>query len=384
MSVLINRDVVREPFYVIVPLQNCWRWKSRYKHVERAIKHYADSGAVVYLVEAAFNRREFVFADHGLDGQPANCGLLGSSPEFRHKVITVRNSSELWLKENLINLAVTQLTHDHPDWQQVGWLDSDLTFVRPNWVGESVQALQHFDFIQPFTEARDLAPDYSMLPEDYPHASGFGFVHAWREKHILNDVERLRRKAEKIGKELSGASEVIKADLTQLDDDIGQLEQDLGAYPYPPRVFPGLAWAATRVGWEKVGGLFDAAVWGGGDWHMSHALIEKTEGMMRNDLHQGYKKLVNQWYHRCRTQVRLNVGTVSGTVFHHWHGKKIGRGYNAKHELLAGVGFDPARHLKRDAFGLYQLHDDRSDAYPALRDLMRKIAKERNEDSIDT
>ena len=79
----------------------------------------------------------------------------------------------------------------------------------------------------------------------------------------------------------------------------------------------------------------------------------------------------------------MNVGVMSGTIFHAWHGKKTGRGYNAKHAILAKLGFDPLRHLKRDSQGLWQLHDDRSASYVGLRDMMRKIAKERNEDSID-
>ncbi len=114
---------------------------------------------------------------------------------------------------------------------------------------------------------------------------------------------------------------------------------------------------------------------------MSHALIEKTEGMMRNDLHRNYQKVVNQWYQRCRTHVRQNVGLMSGSIMHNWHGRKSERGYNTKHSLLAKFGFDPVRHLKRDYQGLWQLHDDRSVTFVQLRDMMRRIASDRNEDS---
>src|SRR5258708_40348554 len=77
-------------------------------------------------------------------------------------------------------------------------------------------------------------------------------------------------------------------------------------------------------------------------------------------------------------------GVMEGTVLHHWHGRKTDRGYNAKHSLLSELGFDPLRHLKRDSQGLWQLHDDRSTAFVQLRDSMRRIAMERNEDSSDT
>jgi hypothetical protein len=336
-------DKVREPLYAIVPYFNPWRWKSREKHTIRAIKHFMDSGAVVVLVEAAYNRRGFTFSESGLNDTLADCAMHDQI--FRHKYIGLRTKDELWLKENLINLAAAQLPHD---WQQLCWLDSDVQFVRPNWVGECIHKLQHYSFLQMFSHARDLAPNYEMMPANYPHADGRGFVDAF-QKGTLE------------GNTTTG-----------------------GYYGYPGRVFPGLAWAATRKAWDDVGGLIDFAVWGGADWHMAHALIEKTQGMMRNDLHHDYKKLVMQWYYRCHTHIRRNVGVMEGTILHNWHGRKTDRGYNAKHELLAKVGFDPLRHLKRDSQGLYQLHDDRSTAFVQLRDLMRRIAKERDEDSDDT
>lgn len=354
-------DHVREPLYAVVPYFNPWRWKTREKHTARAIKHFIDSGAVVVLVEAAFNRRAFAFADSGLDGTAANCGVLGSDHRFKHKYIGLRTKDELWIKENLINIGVSQLPHD---WQQVCWLDSDIHFVRPNWVGECIHKLQHYAFLQMFSHARDLAPNYEVLPESYPHADGDGFVRAWINGTLTGEARphHLHKRAR-------------------------QRKQSLlqpYTYPYPPRVWPGLAWAATRTAWDDVGGLMDFAVWGGADYHMAHALIEKTEGMMRNDLHRNYKKLVNQWYQRCRTHIRQNVGVMEGSVFHSWHGRKTDRGYNSKHALLAKIGFDPPRHLKRDFQGIWQLNDDRSTAYVQLRDMMRRIASDRDEDSSDT
>jgi len=374
--IVIARDQVREPLYAIVPYFNPWRHKSRVKHTERALKHFHDSGAVIILVEVGFNRRELVFADSGLDGKAAECGILGQDHRFKHKYIGLHTKDELWLKENAINIGVQNAPYD---WQQVCWLDSDVHFLRPNWVGEAIHKLQHgtqsgMTFLQMFSHARDLGPNYEMLPEDYPHANGLGFVRAWQEGQLRTTLTR----------EIDADLRSIGTDIESLRDDFRAAQADLtGGRCYPGRVFPGLAWAATRPAWEAVGGLLDAAIWGGGDWHMAHALIEKTEGMMRNDLHRNYKKIVNQWYQRCRTHIRRNVLVMEGSILHHWHGRKEGRGYNTKHALLAKFGFDPFRHLKKDAFGLWVLHDDRSTAYVQMRDMMRRIARDRNEDSID-
>lgn len=360
-------DQVREPLYAIVPVQNPWRWRSRWKHTERAIKHFADSGAVVILVELAFNRREFAFENCGLNGTLVDCpDVLGTNHNYRHQFVGLRGPEELWLKENMINVGVSRI----PDfnWKQVCWLDSDIVFARPNWVGECIHKLQHFAFLQMFSHARDLRPNYELLPEDYPHADGRGFVDAFYAGKMFSDPQPINGngKGKRNGKHRPG-------------DGGGGYHPE----PYGARVFPGLAWACTRKAWDDVGGLLDIAIWGGGDWHMAHALIEKTEGMMRSDLHRNYKKIVMQWYYRCHTHIRRNVGVMEGTVLHNWHGKKSQRGYNVKHGLLAKVGFDPLRHLKRDMQNLYQLHDDRSTAFVKLRDILRKIAKDRNEDSID-
>src|SRR5215469_5838796 len=273
MPVLIAKDAVREPLYAVVPVQNPWRWKSRWKHTDRAIKHFIDSGCVVVLVEVAFNRREFVYADCGLHGTVANCGIHG---EFRHQYVPLRSSSELWLKENMINVGVQRIPD--PNWQQVCWLDSDVHFARPNWVGQTIHQLQHYSFLQMFTQARDLGPNYEMMPESYPHANGIGFVKAWEEGLIQSTITP----------EIKADLIAIQGDIFRLQKNFLKLVRDLGGGYYgvvgEKPVFPGLAWACTRRAWEDVGGLFDVAIWGGADWHQSHALIEKTEGMVRNDI----------------------------------------------------------------------------------------------------
>ncbi len=374
--IIISKDRVNEPLYAVVPFFNPWRWKHTVKNLQRALKHFHDSGVVIILVEAGFNRRELVFKDFGLDGMMAECGV--TDDKFRHKYIGLHTKDELWLKENLVNIG---FQHAPWDWQNGCMLDGDVHFVRPNWVGECIHKLQHggtsdSTFVQMFSHARDVGPDYEILPETYPHASGRGFVSAWKEGLIKSSVNPV----------IAADIAVIEQDLKKLAADVAKLKHDLGeyyGYPGYPRVFPGLAWAHTRKAFDAVGGMLDIAVWGGGDWHMSHALIGKREGMMLDTLHPHYKQVVHQWADRCDRHIRRNVLCMDGTILHAWHGKKTGRGYNSKHTLLAEIQFDPTAHLKRDSSGLWQLHDDGSESFTKLRDGMRSIAADRNEDSID-
>jgi hypothetical protein len=371
-------DAVHEPLYAIVPYFNPWRWKSREKHTLRAIKHFADSGAVVVLVEAAYNRRDFTLANSGLDGALADCKI--QDLPYRHKYIGLRTTDELWLKENLINVGVSSLPWD---WKQVCWLDSDVHFIRPNWVGECIHKLQHYSFLQMFSHARDVGPNNVMLPEDYPHANGVSFVTSWQDGDL---EENLAAGPPVPASKIIADVKAVASDVEKLKRDLGQLARDLEADYYyygHRRVWSGLAWACTRKAWDDVGGLIDWAIWGGGDWHMAHALIGKTNGMMHSRLHPHYKAMVTSWYEKAERYIRHNVGVMEGSIIHYWHGKKIVRGYGDKHRVLSRLGFDPIAHLKRDYQGLWQLHDDGSKAFIGLRDEFRKIAHERNEDSID-
>ena len=309
----------------------------------RAIKHFADSGAVVILVELAFNRREFVFADCGLDGTPAECSIHGT--EFRHKYIGLRSQTELWLKENLVNVAVHSLPYN---WQQVCWLDSDVHFMRPNWVGECIHKLQHYKYLQMFSHAVDLGPDYEELAPGTSMSRGVSFMHA----HIGGFLEELIRK------------ETAPKDTA-----------------YPGAIWPGLAWAASRDGWDQTGGLFDIAIWGGGDYDMAHALTEQAMLRVHRGVHPNYKMMLKEWEGFCKRNIRRNVGVMSGTIAHNWHGRKTERLYTEKRKLMQKVKFDPIHFLRRDYQGLYQLHDDGSEQFVHFRDAMRAIAKLRNEDA---
>jgi len=203
------------------------------------------------------------------------------------------------------------------------------------------------------------------LPNDYPHATGVSFIEAYETNRLEGIWKRY-------------LYEIIK-----VKDALKDVKSPESIEPVT-YVWPGLAWACTHEAWNQVGGLMDFAVWGGADHHMSQALIGDPYGvMMRDDLHPNYKHLINNWMGNCKSNIRRNIGSVNGMVMHMWHGRKVKRGYNIKHELMAQSGFDPTKHLKRDASMLWQLNDDGTDTYIKIRDILRHVALERDEDSTD-
>jgi hypothetical protein len=342
-------DRVGEPLYVIVPITNSQRFKARWKHALRAIQHFVDSGAVVYVVEAAFGEREHALDEFAPHKVFAHCPPIMDelAPNCRHDAVTrgqhryipLRTRTEIWLKENLINVGVSFLP---PDWKYVAWLDADITFLRPNWVGECIHQLQHYDFLQMFSHAFDLDPDYTALPSNYRD----GFMCAY----------------------------VNGRPLPRRGYYYGQGQYD---------VWSGLAWACRRRAWDAVGGLIDFAIHGGGDWHMAFALVGKAMWGLRKDLHPAYIRRVLAWEKLCERHIRRNVGYMTGTVAHSWHGKKADRRYADRHALLSQLQFDPDTDLIYDSQNMLQLVDHGDERSIELRDNLRRHARERNEDSSD-
>ncbi len=180
-------DAVREPLYVITPVFNPIRFKTRWKHYLRFEKHMRESGATLYTAELAFGEREFAIDQNAIARHdPAASAIrpLVDTNEFgadcrhddprrgQHKYYRYRTKTELWMKERLINVVAQRLPSD---WKYLAWIDCDTTFLRPNWVGECIHQLQHYDFLQMFSFAHDMTADYEI------YNTKPGFISAWEK-----------------------------------------------------------------------------------------------------------------------------------------------------------------------------------------------------------
>lgn len=332
-------DFINEPLYVVTVIFNPLRWKSRWKLYQRFAKMVRDAGAVLVTVEATFGERSAALtieAPHREENSaPEMCGT-----EMEHRYYKVQTESEIWSKENLLNLAVSRLPRD---WKYVAWIDADVEFARPNWVGETIHQLQHYKIVQMFTEAYDLRPDYTI------NARLPGFVDWWKN-----------------GQPIPG-------------DYYGGQMGTLGCAP-------GFAWAARRDAWDHFGGLIDTCVAGSADYHMACAFIGNVQASLQKraaGMHAGYVEPLREFGFRCDRHIRENIGAVSGVLLHAWHGKKVNRGYGWRSEILVKNQFNPATDLKRDWQGLFQLVDRGDDRSISLRDGLMHYFRTRNEDSID-
>lgn len=343
-------DYIHQPLYVVTTIFNPIRYKSRWKHYERFAAHVKASGAVLVTVEAAFGERHHSLQAGISQHQVPIFGRAPTKPTEEHKArteephqyIRVRTDDEIWFKENLINIGVSRLPED---WKYVAWVDADLMFSRPNWVGETIHQLQHYKIVQMFSECQDVGPRYASL------GKAKGFSHCYVKQYPTMSGLRMGSYGQRVGGEVLW--------------------------------HPGFAWACRREAWDELGGLIDFAMMGAADNHMAHALIGRVKDTFHPRLHPVYKDRLLEWQRRAERHIRRNVGYVSGLLVHYWHGRKIDRRYWDRWKVIVDNQFNPAIDLKYDWQGLLQLVDRGTPRSIKLRDDARRYFRARNEDSIE-
>uniref|UniRef100_A0A6C0HL51 Glycosyltransferase n=1 Tax=viral metagenome TaxID=1070528 RepID=A0A6C0HL51_9ZZZZ len=311
-------------FYVISIITNPERFKIRPKLFRDFMARMDKYGANLYVVEAAYGDREFEVTD---------------STNPRH--IQLRTDSELWHKENLINIGISRLP---ATWKYVAWIDGDIDFIRPDWILETVHELQHHPVVQMFEDAIDLGPEHQILQTHKSFA--YCYKNGIPKKHIIQ------------GQQLPYYTKFKKT---------------VGSYWHP-----GYAWAATRDAINTMGGLLDFAILGSGDHHIACCLIGDGDYSCPKNINEQYRKLVLSWEARA-SKLHKNIGYIKGSVYHFWHGKKKDRRYNNRWDILIANKFDPVLDIYKDWQNLWSLYP----GYEKLRDDIRLYFQSRNEDSID-
>ena len=306
--------------YVVTAISNPVRYRRRYELYRAFEKQMRDSGAILYTAELAFGGREFEISE-------------AHNP--RH--LQLRSAHELWHKENMLNLLLARLPSD---WKYVAWIDADVTFARPEWAQETLQALQHYQVVQPWSMSMDLGPEGEVVPD----ASG---------------------------------GETLPSMLHQYVEGQGW-DLDPQIYYSKRAGHSGYAWAARREAIDTLGGLMDVSILGANDHHMARALLGDVKNSVNPAMGANFKAALDDWQERAAL-LKRNVGYVPGTIFHHWHGAKKNRRYLDRWKILVENTYDPLKDIKRDAQGLYQLAGNKI----GLRDDIRAYFRQRNEDSID-
>lgn len=303
-----------EKLYVVACVSNPQQYESRYR-LYRVFAKYMQmhSNVEFYTIEHAFKDRPYVVTDR-------------DNPYH----FQVRGDQEFWLKENLLNIAINRLPQEA---KKVAWIDADIQFMNPNWVQDTLDALDHFKFVQMFSEYSDLGPNYELL-----------------------------------GKSTSFMYDIRNGDASVTN-----------YYGNAQKGATGLAWAANIEDLMAIGGIPDVNIIGAGDWYLAYYLVGLEEAATPDWLSDGYKHILNILSHECRKHIRRNVGYVKGHAVHYWHGKKHHRGYGWRERILKKYNFDPVMDLTKDRQGLYIVNREKAEMLNEIRDYFMS----RNEDSME-
>jgi hypothetical protein len=271
-----------ETLYVVLPYFNFCGFKRRLNLFVEFVKQIEGSGVQVVIAEA-----------------------LGPAPlpdlkVFKH--LKYETDSPVWLKENLINMAIARLPKG---WKYVAWIDADISFLNPNWVRDTIAKLGTWDIVQMFQTCVNLGSKNEALKID----KGFGYMHR------------------------DSGTPYVKTD----------------KYGY---WHPGYAWACTRKAWLQMGGLIDWAILGSGDRHMSMAWIGRVKDSAPGNIHPNYRSWLEEYQCMCKG---LKVSYVDGTILHHWHGRLEDRKYRERWDILTKNKFDPLNDIGQTSAGLIQL-----------------------------
>jgi len=129
-----NSDLISDnTLHVIGVITNPVRWQTRIALFRAWVKEMLSTPNVkLYVVEATYKDRK------------PECSPL---PGENYSYLNVVTQSEIWLKENLINLGESRLLPN--DWKYMAWVDCDVHFRDPNWALNTIHQLQHYNILQP-------------------------------------------------------------------------------------------------------------------------------------------------------------------------------------------------------------------------------------------
>ena len=270
------------PLYVVLPYFNFCGFKRRRELFIEFVNRTISPSVRLVVVEAL---------------GPAQLPKL---PVYKH--LTFKTDSHVWLKENLINIAVKSFPED---WKYVAWIDADLEFLNKNWVQDTIEELQTADVVQMWRTALNLGAHGEALKIDKSFAYMF------------------------------------------VGSDTKWTPTDKYGFWHP-----GYAWACTRYAFQKMGGLPDWAILGSGDRHMAMALAGIGQFSCPGTVHENYKMMIKLYE---RNLKNFKVSWVDGTVIHFWHGSFADRRYKERWDILTRNAFDPFEDIGYTDEGLVQL-----------------------------
>jgi hypothetical protein len=280
---------------VISVVSNPCLYKRRYKLAKEFIKRMENNDKInLYIVELCYENQKF---------------MITESNNKNH--LQLKTKYPLWHKENMINLGVKKLLPN--DWKSFAWLDADIEIMKEDWVEETLKMLETNDVIQLFNKTINLDKNDNVL------SYKTGFIYDTLSKY--NPV--IRTKENKL-------------------------------VPRQKDYHSGFAWAINRNLYEKMKGLFELSIIGGGDKIMANLFTKTMNEYLksRKFSEKFIENLVNLDNNMKTFDVKYNC--LNTEIKHYYHGEFENRKYIERFEILDKYNYDPIKYIKYDEHGLIQ------------------------------
>jgi hypothetical protein len=321
VNTALKNEKIEDKLNVICVISNPCNYKRRYELTKLFISDMLKNKDVnLYVVECIYPKLNQTY-------------VITDSTNPNHLQLTAETI--LWTKENMINIAVSKLLPK--DYKAFAFIDSDLKFINVNWAEETLRILNSCDILQLFTDGYNLDKS-NMIGKDSKQL--YSSLYVWINKNPLNNNSNIK---------------------------INKLK------PHQ-----GWAWAITRTTYEKINGIYDLGIIGGGDSILVRSITEPQ--FMFNTRPYKYcsvefkKSLFD--YQSKFTNIKL--GYTPGTLLHYYHGSLDNRKYVDRWKIIIHNNYNPYTFIKKNNCGMYEatIH------FPELlKEQIIQYFVERNEDN---
>jgi hypothetical protein len=244
----------------------------------------------------------------------------------------VRSNSTLWIKENLLNIALKALPASA---QYVAILDCDIHFFLDNWTTVVIEALKLNPVIQTWSACLDLGPDglpmkTNCMGEKFHASFAYNYL---KYKAVPQEIQKLSH--------------------------------------------PGYGWAFTRECLESINGLFEYCILGGADRNMANTFINQPHHSFNTkEFPKKFLKHSKDWVKQAQKTINGKLGMADLTISHEFHGFKEKRRYIERKEILRKHSFNPKKDLIKNSYGVFEFVGNK----PKLENEISEYFSSREED----
>lgn len=195
----------------------------------------------------------------------------------------------MWQKERLLSLVERVLPEKY---DAVAWIDADVIFEDPDWAEKTLDVLNKNHVCQLFSDCVESHPSQGIIPIRQSESVCHAYLRGEKDFNNLSIFH------------------------------------------------PGFAWAIRRDTLHKIGSFDYSNIVGSGDTQMVRGFFN-VDMWCDKFYSPGWRKFTDAWRTNANNVINSQIGCVSGTIQHLWHGDRIHRKYIERLTYLGLNGYDP-------------------------------------------